>query len=155
MEQNKELEPKKMDGVSVHNSRPVFNPEEIGKAMNQVAIKIDKGEVSRKQETADYFDPEENVEYLLVLEKMGVMETENRETGELKSVPAVYFYAREKDSKKDVKRFIDASTIVVRTCKSIIEEYGPFGCFVSIVFIGQVGKGAEKYNDYHISVIQN
>jgi hypothetical protein len=128
-----------------------FDSKSMNSVLNAVSQEMDKGNAQIAEETAEYFSPGEGVEYLCLIESKGTFV--NEEDGVVKEQKAIYFFAKEKDSKDDPKRYIDASTIIVKAFENIMEKYGAFGCAVSVVFLGQVANGKRKYNDYKIASI--
>lgn len=130
-----------------------FNPEAMTGILDNLDKEIQKGTVDIAEETAEYFDPEIGVEYLCMIESTGTMQTEK--DGQKVEVPAVYFYAKERSAKGNAKRYIDASTIVVKTFSQILEKYGAFGCGVSLIHTQIVGNGSNKYKDYEIKSIHS
>lgn len=106
---------------------------------------IDKGDAVESETTATYFKIDEKQKFLGVVQGFGEMETADKKTGEVKKVECVYFFARKHGEKTEPKRYIDASTILLKNLKEIGEGKAFF-----VEFMGKIDTGETRYNDYRI-----
>ena len=133
------------------NQLSFMGAKNVASSFSQIERAILKGETVEKIETADYFEPDENEEYLVLVEKTGDFESVDEDTGESKRVPAVFFFAKKMGESDDPKRCIDASTVLVKILSGILKESGPFGVPVVVKLLGKVSKGkGQSYNDWSV-----
>lgn len=134
--------------VSISSKANALSRQTLGQKtalMNRVAEMLDKGELIKVQETAEFFDPIEGIEYHAIPEKMGIYIDE-----ESKEVPSIYFSYREATSGGDMIRATTPTSMIVRVLGESVknEEMAVY----SIVFKGKIPTkdGKRTFNDFEI-----